>query len=383
MRIVDLTHCVAGPFATLVLAELGHDVIKVERPGAGDPLRRAAGERGDAFDFLNRRKLGITLDLKRRRGRALLKRLVAQSDAVVENFRPGTMARLGLSFRSLRAANPEVVLTSISNFGHSGPRRDWPASEIVLQAMGGIVAASGWANGTPIKLAGNVAQHLGGLNAAIATLAAVLGVQAGVERGVWLDVSIHEAFAAHWARHVSQYIHHGLEIVRESPVAGKQGFPHTAQAKDGWLYLLALRAEWESFAHFLGLDAFVSHEWSDHEARQARWDELGPAFHAAIGSRGRLEWFAAAAERGYTFAPIDDPLDLLLSPQLQVRGAFTPATLSDGSQAPCPRLPFTGMPAPTAENRAPGLGEHNADVYGGLLGLTAAELTELEVAGVI
>jgi crotonobetainyl-CoA:carnitine CoA-transferase CaiB-like acyl-CoA transferase len=385
MRIVDLTHHVAGPFATLLLAELGHEVIKVERPGSGDPLRsRAANEPGDvAFDYLNRRKRGVTLDLKRRRGRALLKRLVAESDAVIESFRPGTLARLGLSFRSLRRANRDVVLASISNFGQSGPRRDWAASEIVLQATGGIVAASGWANGSPIKLAGNVAQHIGGLNAAIATLAAVLGVRAGLERGVWLDVSIHEAFAAHWARHISQYIHHGLEIVRESPVAGKQGFPHTAQAKDGWLYLLALRAEWESFAHFLGLEDFISHEWSDHEARQARWDELGPAFHAAIASRGRLEWFAAAAERGYTFAPIDGPLGLLASPQLLARGAFVQATLGNGSQAPCPRLPFTGVLAPAAGNRAPRLGEHNAEVYGSLLGVSAEELAALEADGVI
>lgn len=384
MRIVDLTHRVAGPFATLLLAELGHDVIKVERPGTGDPLRQRQAEPGDvAFDYLNRRKRGITLDLRRRRGRALLKRLVAESDAVVESFRPGTMARLGLSFRSLRTANREIVLTSISNFGQSGPRRDWAASEIVLEATGGIVAASGWANGTPIKLAGNVAQHIGGLNAAIATLAAVLGVQAGLERGVWLDISIHEAFAAHWARHISQYIHHGLEIVRESPVAGKQGFPHTVKAKDGWLYLLALRAEWESFAHFLGLDGFITHEWSDHEARQARWDELGPAFHAAVASRRRLEWFAEAAERGYTFAPIDGPLGLLQSPQLLARGAFTPALLSDGSRGLCPRPPFTGTATPVAENRAPRLGEHNADVYAGLLGLGEEELTGLEADGVI
>lgn len=384
MRIIDLTHHVAGPFATLLLAELGHEVIKVERPGSGDPLRSRRAEPGDvAFDYLNRRKRGVTLDLKRRRGRALLKRLVAESDAVVENFRPGTMARLGLSFRSLRRAKREIVLTSISNFGQSGPRRDWAASEIVLQATGGIVAASGWANGSPIKLAGNVAQHIGGLNAAIATLAAVLGVQAGLERTVWLDVSIHEAFAAHWARHISQYIHHGLEIVRESPVAGKQGFPHTVQAKDGWLYLLALRAEWESFAHFLGLDEFISHEWSDHAARQARWDELGPAFHAAVASRGRLEWFAAAAERGYTFAPIDGPLGLLESPQLLARGAFTPATLADGTEALCPRLPFSGVPVPTAENRAPRLGEHNAEVFGGLLGLSDDGLAALSAEGVI
>ncbi len=385
MRIVDLTQHVAGPFATLLLAELGHDVIKVERPGAGDPLRRRTlTEPHDAgFDYLNRRKRGVTLNLKDRRGRALLKRLAAEADAVVESFRPGVLARLGISLRSLRGANRDIVLTSISNFGQTGPRRDWPASEIVLQATGGIVAASGWAEGSPLRLAGNVAQHIGGLNAAIATIAAVLGVQAGLERGVQLDISIQEAFAAHWARHISQYIHHGLEIARESPVAGKQGFPHTVRASDGWLYILALRAEWESFAHFLGLDRFTTHEWSDHEARQSRWNELGPAFHAAVAARGRLDWFADAAERGYTFAPIDDPLGLLHSPQLIACGMFTAATLSDGAEVACPRLPFTGSEPPATPNRAPALGEHNAEVYGSLLGLGGAELEALRAAGVI
>ena len=119
IRVVDLTHYIAGPFATLLLAELGVDVIKVERPNDGDPWRTLCGgaEEGCGFDFLNRRKQSVVIDLKSQAGRKELLRLVADADAVVENFRPGVLSRLGLSFRALRRANANVVLTSISNFG--------------------------------------------------------------------------------------------------------------------------------------------------------------------------------------------------------------------------------------------------------------------------
>jgi len=184
MRVIDLSHHVAGPFATLLMAELGHEVIKVERPDRGDPLRSYSARSGSVeFDFLNRRKRSVTLNWKSRRGRALLRRLLTDADAVVENFRPGTLERLGLSYRWMRRASREIVLTSISNFGQTGPRRDWEATEIVLQSTGGIVAATGWAEAEPLRLAGNVAQHIAGLNGAIATVAAVFAVTCGPRAG--------------------------------------------------------------------------------------------------------------------------------------------------------------------------------------------------------
>jgi CoA:oxalate CoA-transferase len=363
IRVVDLTHYVAGPFATLLLAELGADVIKVERPG-GDPWRALSRQEdgGAGFDYLNRRKRSVVIDLKSKAGRADLLRLVEQADAIVENFRPGVLERLRLSFRTLRRANPAIVLTSISNFGRSGPLRDRPASELVLQAMGGIVQGTGWEDGPPQKLGGRVAEHVAGLNAAVATLASVHGVRAGLERGVHNDVSIQEALAAHWARHISQWVYSGTGTPRQQREIGPQGFPATVMARDGWLYVLALRAEWESFAYFLGLEEFVTHEWSDPAVRRARWPELAPRFRAAIARRGRYEWCAGGAERGYTFAPIDDPLSLLESPQLAERGFFQPAELEEGRVVPCPRLPFTGFEPPAAPNRAPRPGEHQAAI---------------------
>ena len=364
IRIIDLTHYVAGPFATLLLAELGADVIKVERPDGGDPWRRLAPreEPGAGFDFLNRRKRSVTLDLKSKQGRAAVLDLVAGADAAIENFRPGVLERLRLSFRTLRRANPAIVLTSISNFGRRGPRRDWRGSELVLESTGGIVHGTGWQDGPPLKLGGTVAQHIAGLNAAIATLASVYGVRRGVERGVHNDIAIQEAFAAHWARHISQWVYSGTGTRRQQRGGGAQGFPPTVPARDGYLYILALRAEWEAFAYFLGLEQFIGLEWSDPAVRRERWPEIDSSFRAAIASRGRYEWFAAAAEHGYTFAPADDPLSVLESPQLAARDFFDPAELADGAVMPSPKLPFSGLPRPERPNRAPRLGEHTDEV---------------------
>ncbi|MGE0542834.1 MAG: CaiB/BaiF CoA transferase family protein [Dehalococcoidia bacterium] len=384
MRVIDLTHFVAGPFATLLLAELDADVIKVERPG-GDPWRRRATEVPNdvSFDFLNRRKRGVTLDLSNRSGHTLFLDLVAHADAVVENFSPGTLSKLGLSYQTMRKANPDIVLTSITNFGQRGPHADWQATEFVLQAMGGIVWGTGWDDGPPLQLPGYQACYIAGLNAAAATLAAVDAVRGGVERGVHIDVSIQETFTMQWTRQVTKYLYAGRPYRRERRGAGRQGFPHTVQAKDGWLYMLAMRAEWEPFAYFLGLEQFITHEWSDPADRAARWDEIAPDFHEAIRSRGRYQWVTDAAERGYTFAPIDTPLDLPSSPQLTARGFFDEAEFDDGERVPCAGLPFPTAEEPARSNRAPRLGEHNREVYMDVLELGNDQVTALERAGVI
>lgn len=384
MRVIDLTHYLAGPFATLLLAELDADVIKVERPG-GDPWRERACTAPDdlSFAFLNRRKRGVTLNLADRSGRALLLELVAGADAVVENFRPGVLARLGLSYRTLRRANPTIVLTSISNFGQRGSRAGWQATEFVLQAMGGVMWGTGWDDGPPLALPGYQASYVAGLNAAAITVAAIEAVQRGATTGAHIDLSIQETFALQWTRQITKYVYAGRPYRREGRGAGRQGFPHTVPARDGWLYMLAMRAEWEPFAYFLGLEEYISHEWSDPAVRARRWDEIAPRFYEAIRSRGRHQWVTDAAERGYTFAPIDTPYDLLASPQLAARGFFHEAELSPSERLPCAGLPFSVADKPKRPNRAPALGEHNREVYMGELGRDEAQLAALSEDGVI
>ena len=382
MRVLDLSQNTAGAFCTLLLAELGADVIKVEPP-AGDPVRY--GLEGEfAADFLNRRKRSITLDLDTAEGRRVFLLLARKTDAVVETFSPGTLDGMGLTFRQLKKANSAICLTSISPFGRTGPRSSWVASELVAQAMGGIVATTGWDGEPPQKLPGHQAHYLAGLNAAIATASTVYGVRSGSAPSVHLDISIQESLAPHWARHVSRYVYGGLKSYRRkrhSP--GPQGFLDTVETRDGWLYILALRAEWEGFAVFLGLDEFVTHEWADAQFRRDHWLEMEPAFRAALGSRSKEEWFTAAAQQGFTFAPIDDQVDALASPQLASREFFQDFMSSTGEQMRAPGLPFKVPSSAARPNVVPDAGQHTAEIMEELLGIARSQPKVQKGAGIV
>jgi crotonobetainyl-CoA:carnitine CoA-transferase CaiB-like acyl-CoA transferase len=379
MRVLDLTQYVAGPFATLLLAEAGAEVIKIERPGTGDPLRTADPIR---FNFLNRRKRSLTLDLKSRRGRALFRRLAAGADAVIENYRPGTLGRLGISFRGLRRINPGIVLTSISNFGRAGPRRDWEGSELVLQAMGGIVESTGARGGTPMRLAGDQAAHIAGINAATTTLAAVVGAWSGRERGVHIDIAIQEAYSAHWVRHIQRYIYSGHEPVRGEGPQVPQPFPDMARARDGYLYLLALRTEWETFAAFLGMDGADIERWLDPAVREAEAPDVEARYFDVIAGRDREDWMAAAATHGYTLAPVAEADEVLANRQFAARGFFKTAQ-TDGGSLPCAGLPFALAATPGRPNRAPDLGEDTEEICRSQLGLSDEQIARLRRDGVI
>lgn len=386
MRVIDLTQYVAGPFATLLLAELGADVIKVEPPG-GDPWRRCTkAGLSTNFDFVNRRKRSVTIDIKQRPGRALLMDLVSGADAVVENYATDVRRNLRISLRALRRANASIVLTSITNFGLEGMYSDWPATELTLEAMGGALIGTGWKDTPPLKLPSYQACYIAGLNAAIATLTSVYGVQAGVARGVQNDVAIHEALLPHWMSPLSLYAYTGRDTGRDARGPAKnQGLTHTVRAKDGYVYLMfSTDDEWEPFARFLGIDdPFASGEWSDPEVRFTRWNELEPHFSRAIATRTKHDWFTAAAEHGYMIAPVDEPNDVIASPQLAARAFFTPAALDDGSSVPCPTLPFSFAEKPLMPNRAPSIGEHNGEVFRDILGLDQSRIESLTAARII
>src|SRR5690606_26222253 len=176
VRVLDLTHHIAGPFCTKLLADYGADVIKIERPRVGDPARREGPflhdephlEGSALFLHLNTNKRSVCLDLATPAGRDIALQLAARSHIVVENFRPGTLDRFGLGYEALRAVRPDIVLVSISNFGQSGPYRDLPMSEITAYAMGGAMNATGHRDREPLKLGGNVVQYHAGANAAFA-----------------------------------------------------------------------------------------------------------------------------------------------------------------------------------------------------------------------
>ncbi len=359
VRALDLTSGAAGGFATLLLAEMGFEVTKVEAPGA---RTYSADLDETAFAFLNRRKKSVQLDLSNDAGRASLRAMIETADLLFEDATPGSMEGSmesdGLGWDALHRVNPALVLVSITPFGQSGPRAGWKASEFVLQAMGGVVATTGWADGSPQSLPGHIASCGAALHAVAAGLAAVYGVRAGTTDGVHIDVSIQEAMATFATREVQRYVYTGQDVARFGREFGMQGWPPIGIAADGYIMMEALRAEWEAFAHFLGLDdRFLTHEFNEPETRAARWAEIRPDFERAVRARTKYQWFEDSAAHGYTFAPIDTLLEVLHSPQAEARTFFSDL---EGGPGRTPRPPFTGFSS-AMPNRAPSLGEHTAE----------------------
>lgn len=345
MRVLDLSTRLSGMFAAQLLAELGAEVTRVQAPPAGWPSLGVNGDavedrESDSYHYANRNKRTLIIDLEQQDERSDFLLMLSRYDVLIETFSPGVLEGTGMSLQRLRRASPGIVLASVTPFGQSGPYRDWQASELVLQAMGGIVSATGWEDAPPLRLAGQQSAFIAGINAATAILSAVYGGRAGTSRAVHLDIAEYETYPPHWARHIAQYVYSGTGFRRQIRANGRQGFPDTAMAADGLLYLLALRASWDEMAVFLGLEQFTGEQWQDVGERTRRWPEIDPHFRAAVAGRGKHEWFAAASAQGFTFAPLDGPVEILDSPQMEQRRFFSETAVAGGQEVACPRLPF-------------------------------------------
>ena len=204
IKVLDVTHYIAGPYCTKLFAELGAEVIKVESPRGGDGARRigpflkngSAHERSSLFFYLNSNKKSITLDLKQNAGKKIFKRLVKEADIVVENFSPRVMSDLGLDYANLKEINPRLVMTSISNFGHTGPYKDWKGSEAVFYAMSGVTYSSfGIPERGPLKPYISVAQHFAGIYAAVGSMIAFQHAQV-TGAGQHVDISLFDCLTS-------------------------------------------------------------------------------------------------------------------------------------------------------------------------------------------
>ncbi|MEJ3655962.1 CoA transferase [Actinomycetes bacterium KLBMP 9759] len=377
VTVLEVGVFMAGPFATMQLADLGARVIKVENPEGPDPTR-ATGPFVDGhsspFARLNRNKESVALDLKSEVGRQAFLRLVERADALVENLRPGAMRKLGLGPDDLATVNPELVYASASGFGQDGPLAALPGLDIMAQARSGLMSITGEPGGDPVKVGVPICDLVAGLYTALAVTAALRGTA-----GQHVDVSLLESGVSLAVWEAGRYFATG-EVGRPLGSAHQTGAPYQAfRCADGWVTLGAITPKtWDGLCAALDLPHLRDDpRYGDSAARHAHRETLVPAIEAATAERSAAAVVDALVAAGVPVAPIEDYAAVFDDPHLAERGFFWDAphpALGPVRQLGSP-MRFSASP-PRHDNAGPPLGADTRTVLGEL-GYTEAEMDEV------
>ena len=392
VRILDLTQHVAGPYCTKLLADFGAEVIKVERP-QGDPARSLPPfasdephqERGLLFAYLNTNKKSITLDLKTATGKSLLHRLLADTDILVENFAPRVMPSLGLDYDSLSAINPSLVMVSISNFGQTGPYRDYKAADIVHYALGGLMYIFGSADREPLKHALRQTQFKAGTNAATAALIGWYHQQFTGE-GQHIDISIQECVASALRDTTSLYTYAGSTRQRQPAYTGDM--PRSpVPTKDGYIVPIHFggAVDWDGVADFIAAPDLKDEAFATPESRFNNAQALQEALESGLAHWRKFDLMREAHKRrGHIYGVVHSPAEVLASEQYGARSYFADIEHPEFGNATYPGAPFIMSETPwQATSPAPLLGEHNREILCDRLGLSLDDLNLLTASGVV
>jgi CoA:oxalate CoA-transferase len=332
MRVADFTHIMAGPYATHLLRLLGAEVIKVEAPGRGDAMRYYGNDRAydgmaPAFIAVNAGKKSISLDLKHPGSLEAARRLIARSDVVVENFRPGVMTRLGLGYAQARDLKPDIVYCSVSGYGQSGPLRDWPAIDNIVQATSGMMSLGGDPGDPPMRVGFPVVDTLTGQTAAFAILAALLRRLRGGQ-GEYIDVAMMDASLAFMASAVVPLLVTGQPMERTGNT-GYSGQPTAAmfEAADGNLVSLGVvqQSQFESLARLLGKGEWLDDpRFATPDLRRANTSTLRSLLSAVLRQRPAADWEALLSAAGVPCGMVRDVAQASALPHLEQRGLKIP-----------------------------------------------------------
>ena len=392
IRVIDLTRHIAGPYCTKLLADYGAEVVKIEQPAVGDPCRSMGPfpqdephpERSLLFAYLNTNKQSVTLDLKSEDGRHIFRELLTKSDLVVENFHPRVMPSLGLGYEELRTISPRLVMVSISNFGQTGPYRDYKATDIVEYALGGMMYIFGSNHREPLKHALHQAQFKAGTNAATAATIAIYRQQL-TDRGEWVDISIQESMAAALRDTASMYSYMGAVRWRRPEHTGD--IPRQpVETSDGHVVPISHGgAHWEATADLLEEPRLLEQRFSTPEGRSENARELDKVLRETFSTRSKFETFHAANKRrGLIYGVVHTPKDVLESPQYRARHYFVEIDHPVMGTATYPGAQFVMGETPWGiRSPAPTLGQHNRDVLCDRLGYSQEDLARFKAQGVI
>lgn len=375
----------------MMLAKAGADVIKIEPPG-GESLRRLAvdgKETSMPVAMLNANKRGVTLNLKSDRGKALLRQLTTKADALVENYAPGVMDRLGVGFTVLHKVNPKLVYASATGFGLSGPDRDNLAMDFTVQAASGVMSTTGYADGPPLRTGAPYVDILGGAHLHGALMMGLLERErTGVGRLV--EVAMVEAMYPSLATVLDQYHNAGREIPPRSgnAFANHNRAPYNVyEAADGHVaIILVTEGQWQNLLRAMGREDLKDDQrFLTNDDRTRNFEETEEVVRTWTLANTRADIFAATSEAKVPCAPVRDIEEVMLDPHMHERGSLEWVDhydYDDPVVLPNSALRVHGAnKVPTAPS--PRVGEHNRDIYGGLLNLSDVELEELDAEGVI
>ena len=388
LRVLDIGHQIAGPCCARLLADHGADVIKIERPELGDLARRmgpyvgeeAHPEKSLTFLYLNYNKRSMTLDLKRTEGRQVLLDLVRSADILVENFEPSFLPSLGLGYADLASVNPRLIVTSITNFGQTGPRRDWRGNDLIDYALSGCMYISGTANREPLKHGQFQSGYVGGLAGVVPTLAAVY-MRTITGEGQHADISIADALTSTLVMTIPYYAYMG-ETPRRRDDSGAYG--NCTPVRDGWIIPHATRSrDWSDFCDVIEEPRLLDPKFATPKGKIAHAEELDRLLHEALMKLDRFPLFHKANKKRLLFGVVEPPEDLANCEQMAARNFY-----HEIDHPVAGRLRYPGQTFETTANgfairrRPPLLGEHTDEILGDL-GYPQTKIDSLRQAGAL
>lgn len=382
--VIDLGQIYTGPYCGFLLAMAGARVIKVE-PTFGDPLRIRADVDVTSFPMamLNSNKAAVTLDLKSERGRELLLQMAERADVVLENFAPGVLDRLGVGAAVLRARNPRLVYASGTAYGLLGPKRDLLGMDLTIQAMGGVMDSTGFADGPPVKAGPAVADFLTGTHL-YAGIVTALYERERTGRGRVVEVAMLEAVYPMLASPLGMHVAHGGTMPPRTgnTHSGLSMAPYNAYpTTDGWIAIIVVRDEhWTNLLRAMGREDLIGEpRFAGHQARVTAIAEVDALIAGWTSTRTKDDVHALAAAHKVPSAPVRSVAEVMEDEHLRERGMLQVVEHPDLGTVPLPSSPLVFHGSPRTAVRPSGrLGEHNRDVYCGWLGLDDDAFAALE-----
>ncbi|HCX04482.1 MAG TPA: carnitine dehydratase [Clostridiales bacterium] len=388
IKVIDLSRVLAGPYGTMVLADLGADVLKIEMPKTGDDSRAFGpyvNNESAYFMSLNRNKKSLTLNLKKEEGKKILKDLLKDADVIVENYRPGTMEKLGLGYDVLKEINPKLIYAASSGFGHTGPYSKRPAYDGVIQAMGGIMSITGPKGGEPTRVGPSVADIFSGLFTAIGILAAV-NERRETGKGTKVDVSMLDCQVGILENALARYFATG---VAPKPAGNK----HTSivpfepfNTSDGQIVIAAGNDNlWAKFCKAMGTEELIDDErFKTNPLRNKNYDALKPLIDEKIKEKTTEEWKKILLDAGVPSGPINNMEMLVKDEQVLARNMIQEVEHPVAGKQHLPGIPIK-MDGVSDKIRfpAPVLGQHNEEVLAERLGYSKEEIEKFKEEGVL